>query len=232
MGQLKYSGTYPDLYTFNDGRTKATLIKYITDAFPADGVLMAVIHEIYAGIDKSIRGQSVTASFTLTDADGNSATVVCTAIAPTQSPAYIRFVGHPGASNIDYNRLVRVKLGGTDKLVTRKDHECPLYINYRTPFEAYTDLEVIAGQTPIKAAHMLELWENINIMRQGYALPVHVHADIKAGYTSLGGWADHIQEMRAAIDEIGTSHEAWLTITENKPRADVIMQLRRVVAAL
>lgn len=232
MGQLKYSGNYPDMYTFNHGSAKAALINHRTDTLPENGVVLGVYHEIYCGIDASIRGQNVTASFTLTDAAGNSVTIVSTAIAPTTSPAYIRFGGPPGASNIDYNNLERVKLGGTSKLVTRKDHECPLYINYRTPFEAYTDAEIIAGKTPIKAAHMLELWENINIMRQGYALPVHAHADIRAGYTSLGGWADHIQEMRAAIDEIGQSHETWLAITQNKPRADVIMQLRRVVAAL
>lgn len=232
MGQLKYTGTYPDLYTFNDSRAKASLVNKLTDTLPGNGVVLGVYHEVYAGIDASIRGQSVSVSFTLTDAAGNSVTIVSTVTAPTQSPAYIRFGGAPGATNVDFNNLVRVKLGGTSKLATRKEHECPLYINYRTPFEAYTDAEIIAGKTPIKAAHMLELWENINIMRQGYALPVHAHADIRAGYTSLGGWADHIHEMRAAIDEIGQSHEAWLTITQNKPRADVIMQLRRVVAAL
>lgn len=232
MGQLTYSGTYPDLYTFNDGRTKATLINHRTDALPANGVVMGVFHEVYAGIDASIRGKSVTATFTLTDAAGNSVTIVSTVTAPTTSPAYIRFGGHPGASNIDYNNLVRVKLGGTSKLVTRKDYTCPLYINYREPLEEYTDPVIIAGETPVKAVHILELQENINIIRQGYALSEYSFSELRAGYTDLKWWQPHVNQLRYAIDQIGVEHETWLTITENRPRADVIEQLRRVVAAL
>jgi len=232
MGQVKYTCSYPDMHTFNNSGTKATLYKQSADAMPGNGVVMGVYHDVYAGIDASIRGQSIIVSFILTDAAGNSATIVSTVQVPTTSPAYIRLGGHPGAVNIDYNNLVRVKLGGTNKLVTRKDYECPVTINYRQPFENYTDREIIAGETYIKAAHMQELWLNINIIRQGYALPALNPPEFRAGYTSLAGWADHIQEMRAAIDETGRSHEAWLPITENKPRADVMEQLRRVVAAL
>ena len=232
MGQIIYSGSYPDMLTFNSGRTKGNFTKQNTDTVPANGVVVAVVHEVYCGVDASIRGKSVSANFTITDEIGRSANVECKGIAPTQSPAYIKLVGHPDTKLIDFNTLARVKLGGTDKLVTRKDHNCPLYINYRLPLETYTDPEIIAGETPIKAVHMLELQENINIIRQGYALSDYKFSAIRAGYTSLGGWADHIREMRAAIDAIGESHEAWLTITENKPRADVMAQMRRVVDAL
>ncbi len=232
MGQLIYSGSYPDMYTFNNSKTEGTFTKQNADAVPANGVVVAVVHEVYCGVDASIRGQSVSVNFTIYDQIGRSANVECTAIAPTTSPAYIKLVGHPDTKIIDFNTLARVKLGGTNKLVTREDFNCPLYVNYRLPLETYTDPEIIAGKTPIKAVHMLELQENINIMRQGYTLSDYEFSAIRAGYTSLGGWADHIREMRAAIDEIGESHEEWLLLEVNQPRADIMAQMRRVVNAL
>ena len=79
---------------------------------------------------------------------------------------------------------------------------------------------------------MAELRENINIVRVGYGLAECSFAQITPGYTSLGGWLDHINEMRAAIDAIGAKHEDWILLEVNQPRADVMEQLRRVVAAL
>ena len=97
---------------------------------------------------------------------------------------------------------------------------------------AYTDTVLTAGQTRIKAVHMTQLQQNINTLRVAYGFTAYSFTAIKAGYTSLGGWLDHITEMRAAIDGMGRDHEAWIVITENRPSAAVMEQLRRVVAAL
>lgn len=97
---------------------------------------------------------------------------------------------------------------------------------------AYTDPVITARETTIKAAHMLELQANINTMRQAYGYGNYSFSTIRAGYTSLGGWLAHVLEMRAAIDEINPVHEAWILLEENRPRAEAIMQLRRVVANL
>ena len=97
---------------------------------------------------------------------------------------------------------------------------------------AYTDTVLTAGQTRIKAVHMTQLQQNINTLRVAYGFTAYSFTAIKAGYTSLGGWLGHITEMRAAIDGMGRDHEAWIVITENRPSAAVMEQMRRVVAAL
>ena len=102
----------------------------------------------------------------------------------------------------------------------------------RPSLTAYTDATITAGETPVKAVHMEELQSNINALRQGLGLAAYSFTAIRAGYTSLAGWNAHIRELRTAIDGITTNHEAWLTLGENRPRADVLMQLRRVVAAI
>lgn len=96
----------------------------------------------------------------------------------------------------------------------------------------YTDVPIIPGETKVKAIHMLELQTNINSMRASESLPAYSFSNIQAGYTGLANWSAHVAQMRAAIDEMGISHEAWISFNVNQPRADVIMQLRRVVAAL
>lgn len=102
----------------------------------------------------------------------------------------------------------------------------------RPSLSAYTDPILTAGETRIKAAHMTELQANINTMRQAYGASVYSFTSIQAGYTSLAGWTSHVQEMRAAIDAINSTHDAWIAIEENRPSAAVITQLRQVVAEL
>lgn len=231
MSQLLYSSVYSSQLTFSHP-AKAVLNNLGPEAIPNNGVVMGVFYDVYAGIDASIRGQSVTASIKLTDTRENSVTISQTFTAPTESPTYIRIGGKPPASNVDYNHLARIQLGGTNKLVTRAAQNCPLYINYRAPLDTYTDPVLIPGETRIKAVHMIELHDNINIMRIGYGLEPVEFANIRAGYTSLGKWSDHVREMRAAIDEMGAAHESWIQITENRPKAAILEQLRRVVAGL
>jgi hypothetical protein len=96
----------------------------------------------------------------------------------------------------------------------------------------YTDATIEAGTTPVKAVHMLELQSDINALRIYHGLSAYSFTEIRAGYTSLAGWNGHVNELRAAIDGITTNHETWYMLGENAPRAEVIMQLRRVVAAL
>lgn len=97
---------------------------------------------------------------------------------------------------------------------------------------AYTDPIITAGETRVKAAHITELQTNINLVRAAFNMSAYTYATITAQYTSLAGWNDHIAELRTAIDAVSTAHETWLTLGENKPRADVLEQLRRVVEAV
>lgn len=95
--------------------------------------------------------------------------------------------------------------------------------------EPFTDEVLVPGETPIKALHMLELQDRVAMLRSFYNLSEYRFTAITAGETSLAGWMDHVLEIREAIDEMTQSHDAWLMITENKPRADVMMQLRDVI---
>ena len=105
----------------------------------------------------------------------------------------------------------------------RKDHD---------PLDGFTDDPLAVDVTPVKALHMQELQARVATLRAFYGLPAYAFTTITAGETSLAGWTAHVMEIRAAVDEIGKAHENWLAITENKPRADVMQQLREVVLAI
>lgn len=125
------------------------------------------------------------------------------------------------------------------RIFTYDSEHGALYSDYSEPLqrvrpllESYTDDPLIAGETRVKAVHMLELQTNINRLREGERLPAYDFTAIVAGRTGLAGWSERIAELRAAIDETGLTHEAWIPLEINSPRADVLTQLRTVVAAL
>lgn len=95
--------------------------------------------------------------------------------------------------------------------------------------EPFTDEELIPGETFVKALHMQELQDRVATLRSFHNLSEYRFSPVEAGETSLGGWTDHVLEIREAIDEMTHAHDAWLAITENRPRADVMMQLRDVI---
>lgn len=113
-------------------------------------------------------------------------------------------------------------INGTDSPVVIRGHDA---------LPGFTDT-LIAYATPIKALHMQELQDRVATLRAFYGLSAYNFTTIVAGQTSLAGWTAHVLEIRAAIDEISTNHEAWLTIPKNSPRADVMQQLRNVVLSL
>ena len=111
----------------------------------------------------------------------------------------------------------------TSTNTVRRDH---------APLAGFTDATLTKGTTPIKAIHMQELQERVATLRAFYGLSAYNFSKIVAGQTSLAGWKAHVLEIRAAIDGIDKPHETWLTFTENKPRADIVQQLRDVVLSL
>lgn len=100
------------------------------------------------------------------------------------------------------------------------------------PLVVYTDPIITPEITKVKAAHITELQTNINLVRRAALLLAYEFTAIRAGYTDLNGWNAHIEELREAIDGVGVSHETWLALGANCPRADVLVQLRRVVEAV
>lgn len=96
------------------------------------------------------------------------------------------------------------------------------------PF-VYTDEVLTIRETPVKAVHMTELQTYANGLLSFYALGEEQMTQIVAGETSLGGWTEHVYEIRSAIDKIPASHTAWEDIPVNCPRASVIQQMRDVL---
>lgn len=112
-----------------------------------------------------------------------------------------------------------------------------LLIEYTPPFTPptlipYTDPRLYVGETYVKAVHMTELHTNANLVRTAYHLPAYDFPPIVAGESLLARWNEDVIELRVALDEIGVEHEEWLVLDFNRPRLDVLLQLRRVVAAL
>lgn len=103
-------------------------------------------------------------------------------------------------------------------------------------FGEWTDDPLVAGETPIKALHMQELQSRVSTLRTFYGLGTYNFATITAGTTSLAGWTTHVNQIRAAIEDVcnasGKTHESWISFSVNCPRADVIQQLRSVILAL
>lgn len=96
----------------------------------------------------------------------------------------------------------------------------------------FTDSPLVAGQTYVKALHMQELQDRANTLRSFYGLSAYGFSTITAGTTGLKNWTAHVNEIRAAVDEISTSHDTWISFSVNCPRADVIEQLRAVILAM
>ena len=83
----------------------------------------------------------------------------------------------------------------------------------------------------IKAIHMTQMQDRINDLLWIDGKDRSSFTRIVAGETKLTGWTSHITEIRTAIDRYRPEHETWLelSIVENKPRADVVMQMRDVI---
>ena len=108
-----------------------------------------------------------------------------------------------------------------------------LEIDYVLPQELlpWTDSPLVKYQTHVKAVHITELQTNINRQREALGLSAWSFTAIRAGYTSLGDWPRHVSEMRAAIDDAGTTHARWGTLI-NSPKASRIEELRQAVEAM
>ena len=96
----------------------------------------------------------------------------------------------------------------------------------------FTDSPLVAGETYVKSLHMLELQDRANTLRGFYGMKAYGFSTITGGTTGLKDWTAHVNEIRAAVDEISTDHAAWISFSVNCPRADVIEQLRAVILAM
>lgn len=111
--------------------------------------------------------------------------------------------------------------------------------------ETYTDNPVVAGTTRIKAAHINELRSRVEALCALYGVTAPTWAEsIIAGTTSVKGFPSHITELRTALEAIYTAINSkgagvviasptWAaTLTDNKPKAAAIEELRAAARAI
>lgn len=135
---------------------------------------------------------------------------------------------YPPATLWSWHRFY-IRTSYTDKTVSSA-YSKPL--QYVAPINLldYTDVPLVAGETPVKAVHMIELQTNINMLRESQNLPAYEFSEIVSERTSLADWSTHVAELRTALDETDKTHDAWIALDINQPRADIIEQLRSAVS--
>ena len=96
---------------------------------------------------------------------------------------------------------------------------------------AFTDPTLIVGHTDVKAVHITELQNVMNdILLPFMGVNTVAFTELERD-SDAKHWGDHVQEIKAAIDSTGFSHEAWVTM-QDEVTADVIEQLRRIVKSM
>lgn len=98
-------------------------------------------------------------------------------------------------------------------------------------FGAWADDPIIPRETYIREPIITEIRERIDEIRAFYGLAAYAYTPLVARETKIAKWAVLIQELRDAVDEIGTV-QGWNTLEAGKPRIAHITQLREVVDAL
>lgn len=162
--------------------------------------------------------------------DGTEVSGTPEVVATTKNLTYAVFP--PDITGHSYYYYVRA-VGTAGEAYASPWAMCPQpLLRSRPTLVPYTDAAIVAGETTIKAVHITELQTNVNRLRQGKGLAGYSFTTITAGVTSLAGWSGHVAELRAAIDEMDDTHDAWIDIPVNCPTAAVMMQLREVVESI
>lgn len=95
-------------------------------------------------------------------------------------------------------------------------------------FGAWADAQIIPRETYIRAEQIAQIRERIDEIRAFYGLAAYAYTPLVARETKIAKWAVLIQELRDAIDEIGTV-QGWNTLEVGKPRIAHITQLRAII---
>ena len=146
-------------------------------------------------------------------------------------------------------RTSAVDAGTVSATITPKDSQevegasASVDTTYAVP--SWTD-DIIAGATRIKAVHINELRNAIDVVRSYYGLSEYDWPEtIIAGKTSMRGWAGHLTELRSAIDAVITLVNGWDSAAQSNkitqpawatlgtwPQASLLTQIRTVITQL
>lgn len=98
-------------------------------------------------------------------------------------------------------------------------------------FTSWIEDPIIPRKTYIREPIIIEIRERIDEIRAFYGLAAYAYTPLVARETKIARWAVLIQELRDAIDEIGTV-QGWNTLEAGKPRIAHITQLRAIIDGL
>lgn len=133
-----------------------------------------------------------------------------------------------------------VTITETDQLM--RSVQLTLAVDYAPP--EYTNTDIVAGTTIVRAADITELQDALQAIRTAYGMEAYIFTPCVAGETSLTLWPTHIGEIQACIRSIQAYINAWdvesttyhiilpAMLTAPGPSAAVINQLRRIVTML
>jgi hypothetical protein len=120
-------------------------------------------------------------------------------------------------------------------------------VNFNYAVPVHTNTPIYQNLTLIRASDITELRAMVDNVRLYYGMAAYAWAEtVTANSTSLGGWKDHVLELRTAIDAILTlvngwdtassTHNipaiSWISIPTNSPSKAVMDQLRAVIPTL
>ena len=115
-------------------------------------------------------------------------------------------------------------------------------VEYTAPM--YTDPEIIAGTSIVKAADISELQIKLAEIRDAYGMDPYLFTACFPQVTSLTLWPTHIREIQACIRQIQSFVNSWdlsspswaiilpTMLTTTGPSAAVIRQLRQIITML
>lgn len=98
-------------------------------------------------------------------------------------------------------------------------------------FSGWTDDPLVVGETFVKAVHMTELQQWAAVLSEYADNGTPTFTEAVPGETSLALWLSQVQEIRSVLDVVSPNHEAWIDVSVNCPRADVMTQLRKIIVA-
>lgn len=108
-----------------------------------------------------------------------------------------------------------------------------LLVDYKPALEfgGWTDDPLVVGETFVKAVHMTEIQQWAAVLSEYADNGTPTFTEAVPGETSLALWLSQVQEIRAVLDVVSPNHEAWIDVSVNCPRADVMTQLREIIVA-
>ena len=179
------------------------------------------------------------------DADSHLQTIAAAGYVPSRafaiaagSKIIVRLTAAAAAGTVSISAVATDTLGAPSTAAT-------VSATYAVP--SFTDDPITTGTTKIKAAHINELRTMINTARAYYGIAAYSWSEtITAGVTKARNWPEHVIELRAAITEAANGVNAWdsssatnqivlptwITLTDRKPRADVMEQIRDAIELL